>query len=258
MFWVRCLATHARTTFRRNMNTRQHTVFLSDILKRLRSGSILPAGFQRPYVWSRADVLALFESILRGYPVGSILTWTPRDPPDLARAGRPRLGPIVTPTENRHPTLLLDGQNRLASLAWMCTYPLEVDLGLLTDHERAVWGNGDRLVVDCELRQILFVPEADAETGLRLPAAALTSSLLANPLIRAKWAGPWAHYPSEYLDSAMSWFDTAASAFLDAQVVVTELERATPQEARDAFLHICRVGVPMTESDFEAAIAWAE
>ena len=47
------------------------------------------------------------------------------------------------------------------------------------------------------------------------------------------------------------------NAFRNAQVVVTNLEQATVEEAKDAFLHICKVGVPMSAADFEAAVSWA-
>ena len=43
----------------------------------------------------------------------------------------------------------------------------------------------------------------------------------------------------------------------DVDVVVTDMADATAAEAKDAFLHICKVGVPMSEADFEKAVSWA-
>jgi hypothetical protein len=36
----------------------------------------------------------------------------------------------------------------------------------------------------------------------------------------------------------------------------TTISDATADEAKYAFLRICRVGVPMSEADFDQAVAW--
>ena len=240
------------------MRIRQEHTFLAQLLANLKAGLLLPAGFQRPYVWDRPDCLAFYESILRGYPVGSFLCWLPSRSTALADVARQRLGPVNA--GERQPfssLLLLDGQNRLATLAWLAhdwSTPVPVDP---TPHERSVWCNGERLVVDLQAERLRFVPIAEADTGFKLPSAALLDSRLANPLIRDRWRTTWAAYDEAAIDKGLRWFDRAQGSFRDARIVAALLEDASPEEARDAFLHICRVGVPMSTEDFDAALNWA-
>jgi hypothetical protein len=239
------------------MRITQSNVFLKDMVRHAAIGDIVPAAFQRPYVWTRADVLALLESILRGYPIGSFLMWTPYGHADLSSAARQRLGPIPLRKDGKPASLLLDGQNRLASLAWVLRTgdePLPEDL---TEHERAVWCTGEELVVDLESKSFLFAPATEAEKGFRLPVRTLVDRTYASPLLRERWTRLWAPaYTEAECNSAVAFFDDVQNAFCDARTVVTDMERASVDEARDAFLHICKVGVPMAEEDFQRAVQW--
>jgi len=83
----------------------------------------LPA-IQRPFVWNAEQVLALFDSLMKGYPISSFLFW------DVAPENKPnwqiykfaenfRFGEVhneVAETDGRDVTLVLDGQQRLTSL----------------------------------------------------------------------------------------------------------------------------------------------
>jgi hypothetical protein len=237
------------------MRIYQASSFLYDLIRQVRKGSLLPAAFQRPYVWSQKDVLALVESILRGYPIGGFLTWTPNGKADLSGLSRGRLGPIYGTDDVMRTSLLLDGQNRLASLAWIArdtSQPLPDDV---TEQELATWPQDERLIADLATQTIKFVPLAEAEVGYRLPAAALLSNPLANEIFRARW-DEWEKLGESATTIGMRWFDDTASAFREARVVVTEIADASPEEAKHAFLHICKVGVPMSEQDFAKALAW--
>lgn len=239
------------------MKVQQGSVFFNNLLRDVKAGNLAPASFQRPYVWQKSDVLAFIESILRGYPVGAFLFWSPYGKADLSKVSRTRLGPVLASGSENRAALLLDGQNRLATLAWLCfdyAEPLPSDL---SDTEAATWASSERLVIDLEAQALRYVPVAEASAGLRLPTAALLDSQLALPLIRKKWSTDWADYSDDAKDDALRWFDECSYAFREAQVTYADIQGATVDEARDAFLHICRVGVPMSPADFEAAVAWA-
>ncbi len=64
--------------------------FLSDVLTEIEKGSIRIPNFQRDFVWRPSDMLALFDSILKGYPIGSLLLWETTD----GYQSRPKVGPI--------------------------------------------------------------------------------------------------------------------------------------------------------------------
>lgn len=252
------LLSQTTTSSTRNMHIRQSASFLSELVRMVCSGSLAPAAFQRPYVWERSDVLALIESIMRGYPIGGFLLWTPHDKADLTKAGRHRLGPIVTTDGKPASSLLLDGQNRLATMAWLAhdfSMPIPRDL---SRHEKVSWGADDVLVVDLLKREFRYsVPGEMAESEFLLPTAAVLDSRIANKLIRKNWSTSWSSFTEEQKERGLKWLDQCQSAFREARVTVTEIEHATAEEAKDAFLHICRVGVPMSEADFDASIKFA-
>lgn len=241
------------------MRSRIHQThcFLHALVQDLRSGSLLPASFQRPYVWTRDDCLALFNSILRGYPVGSFLLWTPSPETALKTVSRGRLGPIVGAANPRWSSLLLDGQNRLATMAWLGhdwdndVYPADA-----TEHEKSVWAADQRLVLDLVEEKLVFVDASQAEAGMKLPARVLVDTRASMAIMRPRWNRWEAEFGKDRADDGLRWMDKAQNAFRDARVTATLIEYASPSEARDAFLHICRTGVPMSEEDFNNAVNW--
>ena len=50
------------------------TTIASTLTQIERKDLILPA-IQREYVWKPRQVVALFDSIMRGYPIGGFLSW---------------------------------------------------------------------------------------------------------------------------------------------------------------------------------------
>lgn len=239
------------------MEITQSSCFLSELLRQARQGQLLPASFQRPYVWSKKDVLALVHSIINGYPIGSFMTWTPWDKADLTKSGRGRLGPILGDLAKRDTSFLLDGQNRLASLAWMEHWPSAGFPWDLTESENAVWNDGTQLVVDLQSKCFMFVPVAEITKGLRLPVALFVANKGLSAYIRSAWDTHWKSYSNDEKDDCMPFVDVCSNAFGNARVTVTDISHASILEARDAFAHICRTGVPMTDSDFNNALAWA-
>ena len=79
------------------------------ILDRIDMGSLALPAFQRGFVWKRPQVKNLMNSLYKGYPVGSLLTWTTRAEQAEVRTSGDAMasGPIE---------LLLDGQQRVTSL----------------------------------------------------------------------------------------------------------------------------------------------
>lgn len=68
--------------------------------------------FQRSFRWEAADVLALFDSILKGYPVGSVLLWRKSAP-----SSELVLGALsIHAPEVRDALWVVDGQQRITSL----------------------------------------------------------------------------------------------------------------------------------------------
>lgn len=81
---------------------------LSSLVTDIALGKIGLPELQRPFVWPKANVRDLFDSLYRGYPVGFLLLW---------ETGAVGLRGIGTATKSMPPTLaIVDGQQRLTSL----------------------------------------------------------------------------------------------------------------------------------------------
>lgn len=89
------------------------TLRVEDLVTDAWTGNIRVPHFQRGFRWRHGDVLKLFDSIDRGYPIGSLLLWIrPAPEADV------RLGELEFPAPRLERALwVIDGQQRIASLA---------------------------------------------------------------------------------------------------------------------------------------------
>lgn len=79
------------------------------LLENIDSGEIGLPDIQRPFVWNTTRVRDLFDSMYRGYPIGTLLFWENGSPGEHRTIG--------TGTKRRVPRLLVvDGQQRLTAL----------------------------------------------------------------------------------------------------------------------------------------------
>lgn len=85
---------------------------IPDLVDLAGDGTIRVPTFQRQFVWSAKDVRDLFDSLYRGFPVGTLLLWRRRAP-----AGRVSLGPITLEVPDHSTALwVVDGPQRITSL----------------------------------------------------------------------------------------------------------------------------------------------
>lgn len=89
------------------------TLGLDDLVELAWSGHIRVPHFQRDFRWTRQDVIRLIDSIVKRYPVGSLLLW--RRP---APAQRLTLGALqINAPQVDQALWVVDGQQRVSSLA---------------------------------------------------------------------------------------------------------------------------------------------
>lgn len=76
---------------------------------------------QRPFVWSEDQITRLFDSIMREYPIGTLLVWKTKEPLkhrkfiDNVLPGL-KLSAFAVPDNTHSKMMVLDGQQRLQSL----------------------------------------------------------------------------------------------------------------------------------------------
>lgn len=99
---------------------------IADTLRRIQRGDLILPAIQREYVWKPAQVIGLFDSIMRGYPIGSFLSWKV-EPATVSKFRfygflkdfhelDGRHNPTLDIASGQSVTAMLDGQQRLTSL----------------------------------------------------------------------------------------------------------------------------------------------
>lgn len=86
---------------------------ITGLLERLREGELLVPKFQREFIWDKTDIRDLFDSILKGYPVGSLIFWKPADEKFKVYD---EIGGIRIVNKNPPALYVLDGRQRLTAL----------------------------------------------------------------------------------------------------------------------------------------------
>lgn len=96
------------------MRPEPQVVLIDTLLDQVEAGEVRVPQFQRPFEWRPDQMLELFDSIEKGYPIGNLLLWqTTERVPALAR-----IGDIEVPTGDaeRPVSYVLDGHQRLSTL----------------------------------------------------------------------------------------------------------------------------------------------
>ncbi|SCE85126.1 Protein of unknown function DUF262 [Micromonospora haikouensis] len=89
-------------------------LLLEQLLDEVAAGRLRVPRFQRPFVWRPDQMIDLYDSIERGYPIGSLLVWdTPHVLPSLDQIAGIDIPPA--PTDGTV-SYLIDGHQRLSTL----------------------------------------------------------------------------------------------------------------------------------------------
>lgn len=87
---------------------------IDKIINRINSGDIRIPAFQRAYVWKQNQILELLDSIMKNYPIGSILLWSTKD---VLKHTRNIAGYKIPENDLDYPVnYVLDGQQRISSI----------------------------------------------------------------------------------------------------------------------------------------------
>lgn len=101
-----------------NITVRPDKIRLLNLLENIAEGKINIPVFQREFVWKKDQMKNLFDSISKGYPIGSLLFWQP----DREYRSFPKVGPYIIdrPKLNYY---VLDGFQRISTLFGVLSNP---------------------------------------------------------------------------------------------------------------------------------------
>ncbi len=85
---------------------------ISQILDKIDENQLFVPAFQREYVWKRENAKNLIDSLIKGYPTGTMLIWETNNPPELKGNWKydSRQGAVK---------IVLDGQQRITTLYFL-------------------------------------------------------------------------------------------------------------------------------------------
>lgn len=92
--------------------SRPENFTITELADRAKDGGLRVPEFQRSFRWEQQDVINLFDSIWRGYPVGNVLLWKKEAP-----KADVRIGDLKVNAPQMHGALwVVDGQQRITTL----------------------------------------------------------------------------------------------------------------------------------------------
>ncbi|MEM9666920.1 MAG: DUF262 domain-containing protein, partial [Bacteroidota bacterium] len=95
---------------------------VQDLVARVLRGEVRIPAFQRSLKWDATDVINLYDSLYKGYPVGTLLLHRRKAP-----AAKLKLGPLqIEAPELAEALWVVDGQQRLVSLAAGLARPVPI------------------------------------------------------------------------------------------------------------------------------------
>jgi hypothetical protein len=201
---------------------------VEELVDRVCRGSVRIPIFQRGLRWRSDDVIDLFDSIYRGYPIGSFLLSR-----DEAPADRIRIGPLVIDAPETHAAWwVVDGQQRLTTLTAGLSRPVPVPV-------RPV----DPWVVYFDARSRTFhVPPESGE----IPSTWIPVAQFLDASALSEWIGHWQHQGDETLRASVF---QAAARIRQYRIPLYLLEAADERQLREIFVrtHHSRRSLSWTE-----------
>ena len=218
-------------------------VFLGKLVERIAAGKIRVPRFQRAFVWKQADLHALLDSVLRGFPIGSILVWDTEETIETTQ----HVGPVeVSPRPTGLVGYLLDGQQRVSTLVGTLQLP---------DGAKSIVDQVDWCVYcDLDNREFLRAP-AEGVGPQHFPVRSLLNT--------AGFFTACRRIESEVDDEIVTqrWLDEAdrlANAFRDYQLPLIHIREADLDSAVTVFARLNRTGRKMTADEMVSALTYRE
>ena len=233
-------------------SARPDIISLDVLLNDVDEGRVQIPRFQRPYVWTPQMMRELFESVISGYPIGSLLFWTPRE---LTVKTMDHIGPLPVPTSapNAGVSLVLDGHQRLATLYGVLRLPDSFAKDEHIGADKLSWWIGYDLRTQ-ETRQMRHPDDFNSPTLLPLRAILKTADFVRFARSIDSAVDLTQEDKVIFLDRA----DAVQRSIRDYRIALTSMRDGTVNDAVAIFSRINRSGRRMSTDQMAVALTYRE
>lgn len=219
-------------------------VFIEDLLDEVQSGQLRIPKFQRPFVWTPEDMRQLLDSIVKGYPIGSLLIWETAE----QVASLDSIGPFAIAASQVKPiSFVLDGHQRLTTLLAGLRLPASAP----RTREQKDWKWW--LFFDLEKKEFVHDPSGGGEVRLfPLRAALKTVDFLAQSR-NIQCALPPAQAEAYIRDA-----EQVAQKIKAYKIPVTRIRGGGLSDAVAIFSRLNSLGMGMTADQMISALTYRE
>lgn len=206
---------------------------VEDLLERVSRGYIRVPTLQRGLKWTSSNVVELFDSIYRGFPIGSLLFY--KRP---AMADRLSVGPLlIDAPESSEAWWVVDGQQRVTTLAACLLRPVPIPTS-----------RQDPFVVYFDAQAQRFEPPP--ATG-RIPSDWVPLPQLLDATRLTEWVFRWSHRENEGLRRVV--FE-AGSRIREYAIPLYLIETQDSKVARDIYYRVNQAGKPLEWTEVHKAL----
>ncbi len=212
---------------------------LDELARRILSGDIILPKFQRNFVWERVQIRDLLDSIVRNYPIGSVLLWQSRE--ELRSERRIADLDVELPRADYPVNYLLDGQQRLSAICGAMYWT--------GDAARSRWN----LVYD--LRKETF---EHLDTLEDPPLHRIRLNKLSDPTAFFRHVASLDTLNAPDKDDLKARADALFGRFKDYKVATVTLGEMPLDDVAPIFERVNSTGTPLTIVDLMRAATWSQ
>lgn len=214
---------------------------IDKLISRINSGDVKIPAFQRAYVWKQAQILDLLDSVLRNYPIGSVLLWHTSE---RLKHTRNIAGYDIPVAKEEYPVnYVLDGQQRLSSI--YATFSDQTKQDTASEQYNP---NPDIFEIYYDFEKSMFLPKAEAVPDSNKVIYLRGFMNLAKSLETYKKLDP------QYLDAAQQLY----SQFTNYELPVVTIKHRGKEEVGIIFERINNTGTKLSVIDLMTAWTWTD
>lgn len=217
---------------------KQEYTSLTSLIRNFYQGELLPAKFQRNFVWTKDDVIRFGKSLYLGIPIGSFLIWEPEIENFDAKY---KWG------NAKFPAIVIDGQHRLFSLMYLFSknHPIQLENSPWQEEESFFnMETGEIVFENKNLQSDTLIKTSDV---FSINGEMVLQSLLYGKLLDKG-------YDKEYIDSLLARFERFKMNIKSAFFHCITIKKLTVNQAIEFFVLMSKQGVAMQEDDIRNAL----